>query len=79
MLGLHSATTDELKFLSFVTALENMYLPNIKNELNFRFALRIAHVLDGKITKKNKEELFKLAKKYIMKEVILFMETQKII
>jgi len=58
MEGMHSQTSDELKFLSLVIALENMFLPGQSGELKFKFSLRIAKMTDGKIAKKNKKEVY---------------------
>jgi hypothetical protein len=46
---------DESRLISLVTALEMLYLPGGKGELNFRFALRIANLLRESPIKKQEE------------------------
>jgi hypothetical protein len=62
MNGLHSQTSLDLRFLSLVMAFENMFLPEIKQELRFRFSLRIAEIVGSKISKKDKKGVFDMAK-----------------
>lgn len=61
--GLHNQVSVELRFLSLVMALENMFLPDCNTELRLRFSLRIAKIINEKITKKDKKGVFELAVK----------------
>ncbi len=60
--GIHSQTSTELRFLSLVMALENMFLPDSKAELSLRLSLRISKIIGNKISKKNKKQVFDLTK-----------------
>ena len=59
--GLHNETSLELKFLSLVIALENMFLPDEGAELMLRFSLRVAGFVE-ELAGENKKDIFELAK-----------------
>ena len=46
IMPLHGSTDFDLRFISLVSCLESLYLPEPEQELNFRLRIRIAKILD---------------------------------